>query len=176
MQYLNDNGVLLIYDLKRVWWLYWVPKRNLPISPFSISNLGFFIVDKHQPLIYKYSSKIFVIIFAINFAMSSYFWALSTPDIEIYGIFIFTIPLGCFALAILVYGFAIGAQEKLKEIKSEDKSKEDIAIIDFIFGLTFEIMAILLGYFPGVAWTVWILFLVIVIYIFIMYFFTLKKS
>lgn len=28
MQYLNDNGVLLIYDLKRVWWLYWVPKQN----------------------------------------------------------------------------------------------------------------------------------------------------
>ncbi len=25
---LKDDGVLLIYDLKRVWWLYWVPKQS----------------------------------------------------------------------------------------------------------------------------------------------------
>jgi len=28
MQYLNDDGVLLISDLKRVWWLHWVPVQN----------------------------------------------------------------------------------------------------------------------------------------------------
>ncbi len=26
MKYVKDNGALIIYDLKRVWWLYWVPK------------------------------------------------------------------------------------------------------------------------------------------------------
>jgi 2-polyprenyl-3-methyl-5-hydroxy-6-metoxy-1,4-benzoquinol methylase len=25
---LNDQGALLIYDLKRVWWLYWIPKQS----------------------------------------------------------------------------------------------------------------------------------------------------
>lgn len=25
---LNDDGVLMIYDLKRVWWLYWIPRQN----------------------------------------------------------------------------------------------------------------------------------------------------
>lgn len=28
MQYLNDDGVLMIYDLKRVWWLYFIPNQN----------------------------------------------------------------------------------------------------------------------------------------------------
>jgi len=28
LKLVKDNGVLLIYDLKRVWWLYWVPKQN----------------------------------------------------------------------------------------------------------------------------------------------------
>ncbi len=28
MKLLNDNGILMIYDLKRVWWLYWIPKQN----------------------------------------------------------------------------------------------------------------------------------------------------
>jgi ubiquinone/menaquinone biosynthesis C-methylase UbiE len=25
MQYVKDGGVLMIFDLKRVWWLYWIP-------------------------------------------------------------------------------------------------------------------------------------------------------
>ena len=25
---LNSGGILYLYDLRRVWWLYWVPKRN----------------------------------------------------------------------------------------------------------------------------------------------------
>jgi 2-polyprenyl-3-methyl-5-hydroxy-6-metoxy-1,4-benzoquinol methylase len=28
MQLLNDQGILMIYDLKRVWWLYWIPIEN----------------------------------------------------------------------------------------------------------------------------------------------------
>jgi 2-polyprenyl-3-methyl-5-hydroxy-6-metoxy-1,4-benzoquinol methylase len=28
MQLLNDQGILMIYDLKRVWWLYWIPIKN----------------------------------------------------------------------------------------------------------------------------------------------------
>lgn len=28
LRLLNDDGVLMIYDLKRVWWLYWIPKQN----------------------------------------------------------------------------------------------------------------------------------------------------
>ncbi|MCD4819166.1 MAG: class I SAM-dependent methyltransferase [Candidatus Cloacimonetes bacterium] len=28
MQFVKEDGVLLIYDLKRVWWLYWIPKQN----------------------------------------------------------------------------------------------------------------------------------------------------
>lgn len=28
MKLLNDNGILMIYDLKRAWWLYWIPKQN----------------------------------------------------------------------------------------------------------------------------------------------------
>lgn len=28
MQLLNDTGILMIYDLKRVWWLYWIPIEN----------------------------------------------------------------------------------------------------------------------------------------------------
>ncbi|MEA1875258.1 MAG: class I SAM-dependent methyltransferase [Bacteroidota bacterium] len=28
MSNLGDNGVLYLYDLRRVWWLYWVPIRN----------------------------------------------------------------------------------------------------------------------------------------------------
>lgn len=28
LQYLNDDGVLMIYDLKRVWWLYFIPIKN----------------------------------------------------------------------------------------------------------------------------------------------------
>ena len=28
MRLVKDNGVLLIYDLKRVWWLYWIRKQS----------------------------------------------------------------------------------------------------------------------------------------------------
>ncbi len=28
MKYVNDNGLLIIYDLKRVWWLYCIPKNT----------------------------------------------------------------------------------------------------------------------------------------------------
>jgi len=28
MELLNDTGILMIYDLKRVWWLYWIPIEN----------------------------------------------------------------------------------------------------------------------------------------------------
>ncbi len=28
MEYVKDDGILLIYDLKRVWWLYWIPNQN----------------------------------------------------------------------------------------------------------------------------------------------------
>ncbi|MEA2095451.1 MAG: class I SAM-dependent methyltransferase [Candidatus Cloacimonadota bacterium] len=28
LQYVKEDGVLLIYDLKRVWWLYWIKKDN----------------------------------------------------------------------------------------------------------------------------------------------------
>lgn len=28
MKLLNENGVLMIFDLKRVWWLYWVPSQS----------------------------------------------------------------------------------------------------------------------------------------------------
>lgn len=47
-----DNGILYLYDLKRVWWLYWVPVRNgffnsirasyLPIEvKLMLEKLGF---------------------------------------------------------------------------------------------------------------------------------------
>jgi len=28
MNNLSDNGILYLYDLRRVWWLYWIPKKN----------------------------------------------------------------------------------------------------------------------------------------------------
>ena len=28
MKLLNENGALMIFDLKRVWWLYWVPSQS----------------------------------------------------------------------------------------------------------------------------------------------------
>lgn len=28
MKYVKKGGVLIIYDLKRVWWLYWIPKKD----------------------------------------------------------------------------------------------------------------------------------------------------
>ncbi|MCK4516227.1 MAG: class I SAM-dependent methyltransferase, partial [Spirochaetaceae bacterium] len=28
MRLLNDGGVLMIHDLRRVWWLYWIPKQT----------------------------------------------------------------------------------------------------------------------------------------------------
>lgn len=28
MDLLNENGALILYDLKRVWWLYWIPKQS----------------------------------------------------------------------------------------------------------------------------------------------------
>ena len=28
MKLLNDRGVLMIYDLRRVWWLYWIPRQT----------------------------------------------------------------------------------------------------------------------------------------------------
>ena len=28
LRLLNDRGVLMIYDLRRVWWLYWIPRQT----------------------------------------------------------------------------------------------------------------------------------------------------
>jgi SAM-dependent methyltransferase len=28
MSNLKENGILYVYDLRRVWWLYWIPIRN----------------------------------------------------------------------------------------------------------------------------------------------------
>ena len=28
MEYVKEDGVVLLYDLKRVWWLYWIPSQN----------------------------------------------------------------------------------------------------------------------------------------------------
>ena len=28
LQYLKEDGILIIYDLKRVWWLYWIKKQS----------------------------------------------------------------------------------------------------------------------------------------------------
>ena len=46
LRLLNDGGVLMIYDLKRVWWLYWIPKQNgffksikASYKPYEIKNI-----------------------------------------------------------------------------------------------------------------------------------------
>ncbi len=46
MKLLTDGGVLMIYDLKRVWWLYWIPRQNgffksikASYKPYEIKNI-----------------------------------------------------------------------------------------------------------------------------------------
>ena len=45
MDKLKDGGVLYLYDLRRVWWLYWVPKDNGFFKSIRAAYLGFEIKE-----------------------------------------------------------------------------------------------------------------------------------
>jgi len=63
---LNDDGVLFIHDLRRVWWLYWVPSQ----SGFFRSIRGAYLRDEIEEMLKGINPKRYEIKYEFPFLIS----------------------------------------------------------------------------------------------------------